>query len=87
MRGAAESLNVCLLLQIFVSKKADDLRWIVEFEADSENRLTRVFWMSPEDVALARAYTDVVLQDSTYKTNRFGMALSLFTIIDCNGCL
>jgi hypothetical protein len=51
MRGSAESLNVCSLLHILVSKKADDPRWIVEFEADTENRLTRVFWMSPEDVA------------------------------------
>jgi hypothetical protein len=35
---------------------------------------------------MSHLYTDVVLQDSTYKTNRFGMALSLFTVIDSNGC-
>lgn len=38
--------------------------------------------MSPDDVVLASRYRNV---DSTYKTNRFGMPLTLFVTLDEHG--
>ncbi|RHZ72157.1 hypothetical protein Glove_245g26 [Diversispora epigaea] len=40
------------LLTSLMQKKIEDLRWVVDFELDKENRLTRLFWMSPDQVDL-----------------------------------
>ena len=36
------------LLTVLMQKKIEDLRWIVEFELDKDNHLTRLFWMTPD---------------------------------------
>ncbi|CAB4423407.1 unnamed protein product [Rhizophagus irregularis] len=40
------------LLTMLMQKKAEDLRWVVDFELDNDNRLTRLLWMSPDQVEL-----------------------------------
>jgi len=67
-----------------MNHKSNDPEWVVEFELDDENRLTRIFWMSPAQVVLWLEYHDVVLNDNTAKTNCYQMLLSLFLIIDNN---
>ncbi|PKK59279.1 hypothetical protein RhiirC2_795049 [Rhizophagus irregularis] len=39
-----------VLLTKLMQKKAEDLCWIVDFELDKDNRLTRLLWMSPDQV-------------------------------------
>ncbi|RHZ84559.1 hypothetical protein Glove_79g134 [Diversispora epigaea] len=68
-----------------MQKKIEDLRWVVDFELDKENRLTRLFWMSPDQVDLWLKYHDVVVNDNTAKTNQYQMPLGIFIIID-NKC-
>src|SRR5581483_343158 len=72
------------LLKTLIERKTDDPSWVVEFQLDQENRLTRLFWMSPAQVTLWLEYYDVVLNDNTAKTNRYQMPLSLFLVVDNN---
>ena len=72
------------LLKTLIQNKSNDPRWFVEFQLNDENRLTRLFWMSPSQIALWLEYHDVVLNDNTAKTNRYNMPLSLFLIVDNN---
>ena len=79
-----EKQNAARLLTTLINRKSHNSEWVVEFELDNENRLTRLFWMSPEQVILWLEYHDVILNDNTAKTNRYQMPLSLFLIVDNN---
>ena len=72
------------LLKTLIQNKSNDPGWFVEFQLNDENRLTRLFWMSPSQIALWLEYHDVVLNDNTAKTNRYNMPLSLFLIVNNN---
>ena len=61
------------LLTILMQKKTEDLRWVVDFELDKDNRLTRLLWMSPDQVDLWHKYHDVVINDNTSRTNQYQM--------------
>ncbi|RHZ53322.1 hypothetical protein Glove_443g1 [Diversispora epigaea] len=73
------------LLTSLLQKKIEDLRWVVDFELDKENQLTRLLWMSPDQIDLWLKYYDVVVNDNTAKTNQYQMLLGIFIIID-NKC-
>src|SRR5438270_8677079 len=70
--------NASNLLKTLIQNKSNDPGWFLEFQLNDENRLTRLFWMSPSQIALWLEYHDVVLNDNTAKTNRYNMPLSLF---------
>ncbi|RHZ75463.1 hypothetical protein Glove_213g59 [Diversispora epigaea] len=40
------------LLKTLIQYKSNDPGWFVEFQLDNENRLIRLFWMSPTQIAL-----------------------------------
>ena len=65
--------------------KRDEAGWIVKSDLDSSLRLQQVFWMSSAGLKFCADYDDVWEGDSTYKTNRFGMPLLLWTGVDNNG--
>lgn len=79
-----EKLDASRLLTTLLDRKSYDHQWAVEFELDNENRLIRLFWMSPAQIVLWLEYYDVVLNDNTAKTNRYQMPLSLFLAVDNN---
>ena len=79
-----EKQDAARLLTTLINQKSHNSEWVVEFELDNENRLTRLFWMSPEQVILWLEYHDVILNDNTAKTNRYQMPLSLFLIVNNN---
>ena len=47
-----EKLDASRLLTTLLEHKFYDHQWAVEFELDNESRLTRLFWMSPEQIVL-----------------------------------
>jgi hypothetical protein len=51
---------------------------------DDDNTLTHLMWMMPEQVEDWIQFSDCVINDITHKTNRYGMALSLFVGFDQN---
>ncbi|EXX71211.1 protein FAR1-RELATED SEQUENCE 11-like [Rhizophagus irregularis DAOM 181602=DAOM 197198] len=73
------------LLINLVQKKQEDPQFFVKFELDNDNRLTRLFWMTPEQVVLWIKYHDIIINDNTAKTNIYSMPLSVFVGVDNNG--
>ena len=66
-------------------KKDDDPRWIIKPRFDSkERRLNSLFWMSPNQINAYEGYHDVVIIDTTSKTNQFDMILMLIIVVDNN---
>jgi hypothetical protein len=51
---------------------------------DDDNTLTHLVWMTPAQGESWILYSDCVINDVTHKTNRYGMALSLFVGFDRN---
>ena len=64
------------------NQKEQDPRWIVMRGWDDDNTLTHLLWMTPEQVKSWIQFSDCIINDVTHKTNRYGMALSLFVGFD-----
>lgn len=73
------------LFKILQGKAQEDKDWFIATELDSKGRLQRIFWMSPSQRSLYRRYRDIVLNDNTFKTNRFHMPLNVVVVVDNNG--
>src|SRR5262249_38864609 len=65
-------------------QKEKDPRWIIARGWDDDNTLTHLVWMTPSQVENWIKYSNCVINDVTHKTNRYGMALSLFVGLDNN---
>ncbi|KAK9938900.1 hypothetical protein M0R45_015612 [Rubus argutus] len=52
------------------------------FSADEEGRLANLFWRDSQSLADYNAFGDVLIVDSTYKTNLYGKPLAVF--VGCN---
>ncbi|KAF9087129.1 hypothetical protein BGX27_002988, partial [Mortierella sp. AM989] len=55
--------RVAEMLNLLKQWKLRDDRWFFDFERDENNRLQRVFWMSPSQQDLYRRYSDVIIND------------------------
>ena len=77
--------DACNMLITLYLKKDNDPRWIIKprFEPD-ERRLNSLFWMFPDQVNVYNKYRDVVIVDTTSKTNQFDMILILVIVVDNN---
>lgn len=53
----------------------DEQGWVYEYKTDQNSRLTRLFMASKASLEYAKKHPDVLIMDSTYKTNRFEMLL------------
>lgn len=80
--GFSEAQQLLNFLDKYPHVDTDGEGWFYQHEVDSEQRLTRVFWMDPNQRALFRRYNDVVVHDTTFKTNRFEMPLHCFVVVD-----
>jgi hypothetical protein len=50
--------------------------WISECHLDSEFRLRAVYWLNPQMIDSLSKFGDVVVIDTTYNKNHFGMILA-----------
>ncbi len=87
-RPLAKDLNndASKLYEHLIKLKENDIRWQIFVDFDENKVLRRLFWMSPSQIELWAQYYDVIINDVTYKTNRYDMALSLFVAIDNHNC-
>lgn len=85
-RPSAKSLsNDAAQMSDWLDKQKErDSRWVVARGWDDDNTLTHLLWMTPEQVENWIQFSDCVINDITHKTNRYGMALSLFVGFDRN---
>lgn len=78
-RLAGGSQDAHNLLQLLLSKQAQEPDWYFQYQMDSQSCLTHLFWMSPTQRQTARDACQVLIHDNTYKTNRFNLPLGLFS--------
>ncbi|XP_073138914.1 protein FAR1-RELATED SEQUENCE 5-like [Henckelia pumila] len=95
IRNEHKGVDAESLIEFFASEKEKNSDFFYDFETDSDNRFNKCFWA---DAVSRRAYGvfgDVVVFDTTYNTNRYGMIFAPFvgvnhhhqTIIFCCGFL
>ena len=73
------------LFEYLEKLKEEDSRWVIYKDWDHEtNTLTKIFWMSPNQLEIWTHYHDVILNDNTAKTNRYELSLSFFVAVDNN---
>ncbi|KZV14291.1 hypothetical protein F511_43796, partial [Dorcoceras hygrometricum] len=73
LRDEQKGIDAETLIEFFESEKDKNSSFFFTYETDSENRFSRCFWADP---VLRKAYIvfgDVVVFDTTYNTNRYGM--------------
>jgi hypothetical protein len=77
--------DACQMLNELYLKKENNPMWVVKPRFDpEERRLNSLFWMAPDQIIAYERYHDVVIVDTTSRTNQFDMILMLFTVIDNN---
>ena len=60
-----------------LEKKRDVEVWYVDFKQVGEGHLSHVFWMSKEQITLARRVPCLLLHDNTYQSNRYDLNVGL----------
>ncbi|GES75259.1 hypothetical protein GLOIN_2v1476734 [Rhizophagus clarus] len=77
--------DACQMLTELYLKKDEDPRWIIKPRFDvGERRLNSLFWMSPDQINAYGKYNDIVIIDTTSKTNQFDMILMLVIVVNNN---
>src|SRR5436190_12012218 len=75
--------DAATLIEYLKKLHEEDPEWYFQVDFEGiDNRLSKIFWMSPEQRRMWSRYHDVVINDNTCKTNRYLMPLSMFIIID-----
>jgi hypothetical protein len=69
------------LLKEIISLKQDDPLWFID-SFTVNNNLTRIMWMTPKQIDLWLLYSDVIICDTTFGTNKYNMSLMLFIGVD-----
>ncbi|XP_073313771.1 protein FAR1-RELATED SEQUENCE 5-like [Primulina huaijiensis] len=78
LRDEHKGIDAETLIDFFLSEKDKSSTFFFDYETDSDNRFIRCFW---GDHVSRRAYTafgDVVVFDTTYNTNEYGMIFAPF---------
>ncbi|GJJ72082.1 zinc finger SWIM domain-containing protein 3 [Entomortierella parvispora] len=83
--GSHGANNAQRLVAMLTGFRKKDERWYAKVQTDNNSVIRRVFWMDPLQRDLYSRYHDVVMNDTTYNTNRFKMHLNVTTIVDAEG--
>ncbi|XP_075516564.1 protein FAR1-RELATED SEQUENCE 5-like [Primulina tabacum] len=78
LRDDHKSIDAEILIDFFQSEKDKSSTFFFDYETDSDNRFSRCFWA---DLVSRWAYTtfgDVVVFDTMYNTNKYGMISAPF---------
>lgn len=66
------------LIDFFQSEKEKSPTFFFYYETDSDNRFIRCFWTDPVSRRANTAFGDVVVFDTTYSTNKYGLIFAPF---------
>ncbi|XP_074576084.1 protein FAR1-RELATED SEQUENCE 5-like [Curcuma longa] len=78
LRDEEKGIDAETLIELFASEKEKNSGFYYEYEVDSDNRFSRCIWA---DHISRRAYSvfgDVVVFDTTYNTNKYGLIFAPF---------
>ncbi|CAL8090482.1 unnamed protein product [Prunus armeniaca] len=65
--------DVELVNEYFLAEQKNNISFYFKIEGDSNDRLTRCFWADATSRRAYRFYGDVVVLDTTFNTNRYGL--------------
>ncbi|XP_047949193.1 protein FAR1-RELATED SEQUENCE 5-like [Salvia hispanica] len=85
LRAYVEGADAQMLLNEMRRKKELCGAFTYEFEVNSKDRLTRLFWCDPTAKKNYHLYGDIISFDMTYSTNRYCMIFAPFTGKDNHG--
>jgi len=78
----AEGGQMAFLVRRLRDLKAADDNWIYHIEHDQNNRLSRLFWQTPGQVAVFRLYGRILEMDVAMDRNAYRMPLTTFIVVD-----
>lgn len=78
----AEGGEMAKLVRQLTELKEKDTDWVYYIDHDAQNRLTRLFWQTPAQVALFRLYGGVISMDVAMDRNAYRMPLTTFVVAD-----
>ncbi|XP_073152019.1 protein FAR1-RELATED SEQUENCE 5-like [Henckelia pumila] len=73
LKNEQKVIDAETLIKFFASKKEKNSDFFFIYETDSEKRLNRCFWADAVSRRTYSAFGDVVVFDTTYNTNKYGM--------------
>ncbi|XP_042027185.1 protein FAR1-RELATED SEQUENCE 5-like [Salvia splendens] len=85
LRAYVEGADAQMLLNELRRKKELCSAFTYEYEVNSKDRMTRLFWCDPTGRRNYHLYGDIVSFDTTYSTNRYCMIFAPFTGKDNHG--
>ncbi|XP_073017887.1 protein FAR1-RELATED SEQUENCE 5-like [Primulina eburnea] len=78
LRDEHKGIDAETLIDFFLSEKDKSSTFFFDYETDSENRFICCFWADPVSRRAYTAFGDVVVFDTTYNTNKYGMIFAPF---------
>ncbi|KAG6424546.1 hypothetical protein SASPL_114964 [Salvia splendens] len=78
LRNEQKGIDVETLIEFFTSEKEKNSSFFFDYETDSDHIFKRCFWADPKSRRAYGAFGDVVVFDSTYNTNKYGMIFTPF---------
>jgi hypothetical protein len=81
-QGRNPNGDAARMVKHLLMEKEKDPGMFVEYDHDERNQLTRLVWMQREQVELYLRFCDVLVIDTTQRTNRFNMILMLIIGVD-----
>jgi MULE transposase domain len=78
--------NFQAIVEHLTAKNLEEPGWVWFIKLDGQGTVTTIWWQSPCQALLHQKYSDIILNDNTYKRNMYGYALNIGIIIDGQGC-
>ncbi|XP_073271500.1 protein FAR1-RELATED SEQUENCE 5-like [Primulina huaijiensis] len=78
VRDEHKGIDAGTLIDFFESEKEKSSIFFFDYETDSDNIFTWCFWVDPMSRRAYNAFGDVVVFDTTYNTNKYGMIFAPF---------
>ncbi|XP_057793224.1 protein FAR1-RELATED SEQUENCE 5-like [Salvia miltiorrhiza] len=78
LRDEQKGVDAETLIEFFASEKDKNPTFFFDYETDSNKMFKRCFWADPKSRRQYSVFGDVVVFDSTYNTNKYGMIFAPF---------
>ncbi|XP_073126798.1 protein FAR1-RELATED SEQUENCE 5-like [Henckelia pumila] len=78
LRDEQKGIDAVTLTEFFALEKERNSTFFFDFETNSDNRFRRCFWADPVSRCAYNVFGDVVVFDTTYNTNKYGMIFAPF---------
>ncbi|XP_073034950.1 protein FAR1-RELATED SEQUENCE 5-like [Primulina eburnea] len=78
LRDEQKGIDAETLIEFFASEKDNNSSFFFDYETYSDKRFSMCFWADPVSRRANSVFGDVVLFDTTYNTNKYGMIFAPF---------